>query len=314
MKIGLTIPAFSNHGGINVIIEWANQLSIYHDVVLLYNDIDNAVHQWYPIKVPIKKETYISECDILIVCSPHQYHLIEEYKPKKVYLFLQMLENEFRSNSTVWERICRRMYLSHYPMFVLSDWIKEALIKKGRTGQIIKVRNSINTSLFHVETPKKEKIVLFEGWEPTNPTKDIKRYSQTIAKEYKKQGYKIYAYGSNNIIEDFKTPDRYYKNPSLKTLNDLYRRAEVFIKCSVKDCWSTTTMEAAVKGCKIYRFVDKGDEHLKEHELCFIQKYDNARYIDPSTYDKAMIQRYKDYLISNSWSDCIKEVLKEIEK
>ena len=57
MKIALTIPGFSAHGGINVILEWANRLSEFHDVTLITSKLGK--HQWYPLEKAVKVTTDI---------------------------------------------------------------------------------------------------------------------------------------------------------------------------------------------------------------------------------------------------------------
>jgi hypothetical protein len=123
--------------------------------------------------------------------------------------------------------------------------------------------NGVNFELFPIETPEKENIILVEGWEPGNPTKDVDYIGARVAKELKKQyGCKVLAYSQLPCKEFMDVPDEYHVKPNLQTLNDLYRRAKIFIKATKCDARSTAPLEAATKCCVVVRGIDKGDDDL----------------------------------------------------
>ncbi|HRG20209.1 MAG TPA: hypothetical protein PLQ57_04235 [Saprospiraceae bacterium] len=262
MKIALTIPGFSAHGGINVILEWANRLSEFHEVTLITSKLGK--HQWYPLDKAVKVTTdiYLKKYDCLIVCSPHHSFLLEsKHLPEKCFVFMQMLEDKFKPQDISWQRACKEFYNSKFPMFYISEWNYKEI--KRSNDQDVYLGNGVNFDLFPLEDPIKENVILVEGWEPGNPTKDVDYIGARVAKELKKlYGCKVLAYSQLPCKEFMDVPDEYHVKPNLETLNSLYRRAKIFIKATKCDARSTAPLEAATKNCIVVRGIDKGDDDL----------------------------------------------------
>lgn len=262
MKIALTIPGFSAHGGINVILEWANRLSEFHEVTLITSKLGK--HQWYPLEKAVKVTTdiYLKKYDCLIICSPHHSFLLEsKHLPEKCFVFMQMLEDKFKPQDIAWQRACKAFYNAKYPMFYISEWNYEEI--KRSNDQDVYLGNGVNFDLFPLETPEKENVILVEGWEPSNPTKDVDYVGAKVAKELKKlYGCKVLAYSQLPCKEYMEVPDEYHVKPNLETLNNLYRRAKIFIKATKCDARSTAPLEAATKQCVVVRGIDRGDDDL----------------------------------------------------
>ena len=97
MNIALTVPSMSiPHGGIRVIIEWANRLSEKHQVTLFCRQ-GQIPPTWMRIKAAVTLTSStrdLKDCAMLVVCSPHDIDLLEaEGMPRKKLIFLQMLEH-----------------------------------------------------------------------------------------------------------------------------------------------------------------------------------------------------------------------------
>lgn len=284
MKIFLTTPSLrSPHGGIRVILEWANRLSKWHKVYLYCEKVDRC--DWFKIDGAVTithKLEVMAQCDCLIITSPHNAHLqFKEYAPAKIYMFMQMLEHMFNDNPE-WHERCKMFYQSQYPMFSISVWNMEALRNDyGRIGEMHYIGNGVNLDHFPISTnPKSGKIVLIEGWEGYNGAKDTDKIAPKAAKRLKANGYKIWAYG----LTPFKTMtdviDRQFIKPNLQQLNALYEEATILLKASKYDARACAPMEAMTKGTVTARAIILGDDDLVDGQTCLRSGYDEDQLYD----------------------------------
>lgn len=287
MKIFLTCPDLSVHGGIRVILEWATRLSEHHDVHL--HVLKGRLQcDWYPIpcNVRISPLDAIGHCDLLIITSPHSIHLLQHaYRPGRVLLFMQMCEHLFRPNDRAWQQRCAAFYTAPHPMVAISRWNIELLGGQyGRTGPTHHVGNGVNLYMFPVEQPAKDGLtVLVEGWEALNPTKDVDGIGPQVAAKLKQRGYRIVAYSQARLRRASHVPDEYHHQPTLQTLNRLYREATILLKCSRLDARSCAPMEAMTKGTPTVRAIELGDDDLLDGYNCL-----RAEYGVVDTYNKAV--------------------------
>lgn len=267
MRIFITIPSMViPHGGTRVIIEWANRLSKWHDVTLY--SLKPGMPTWILIHPTVKIVFNIDQLknsDCLIITSPHSIHLQKDKNcPKKVFIFMQMVEHLFRPTDIAWVKQCRDFYTSPHTMFAISQWNVDVVKKEfGNNAPVYYIGNGVNLDDFPVEVaPKDGKTVLVEGWEGYNPAKDVENIGPRVAARLKKEGYRILAFGQVPIKTMPDVPDKYYLLPNLKTMNYLYSKATIMIKASRYDARSCAPMEAMTKGTVTARAIIAGDDDL----------------------------------------------------
>lgn len=280
MKVLLTIPGVGRHGGVRVILEWANRLTKWHDVTLL--SLVRQKPDWFKVNPKVKWIYHPQAArgmDIAIITSPHTIHWIETIKAKKKFLFCQMAEHLFRPDQHKWLERCHAFYTSQYPMISISQW-NIALFKNefGRTGETHYVGNGVNLDDFPISTkPKDGKTILVEGWVSHNQAKDVDYIGPKVALRLKQEyGYHIIAYSQLPNTTGY-LPDEYYCKPDLKTMNELYERATIMIKASRYDARSCAPLEAMTKGTVTVRAVIQGDDDLTDsfpNGNCFRCGYD----------------------------------------
>jgi len=270
LNIAITVPSLSvPHGGIRVIVEWANRL-VRNNAVTLFCRKGSAVPSWIDIQPAVRLVDNIRDlknCDTLITCSPHDIDLRwSVHAPQRKFLFLQMLEHLFRPTDMPWLELCNKCYGSDLPTFFISQWNIQYVknMFPARRGAIHYVGNGVNFDDFPLEPDCKKdgKTVLVEGWESINPTKDPDAIGPTAAQLLREDGCRVLAYGQLPLNRFPDTPNEYYMRPSLSRLNDLYRRASVLIKASRYDARACAPMEAMTKGCVTVRALHKGDDDL----------------------------------------------------
>jgi len=278
MNIFITIPDFSRHGGIRVIVEWANRLTRWHNVYLhpLRSQTDPSWLTIAPAVKVIDHSDALGIMDCLIITSPHSIHFQNRPDcPDKVFLFMQMAEHLFRPDDMAWRQACTEFYTSKHPMFCISAWNIDMLRKDfGRTGECIYIGNGVNMDDFPIShAPKDGKTVLVEGWEAGNPSKDYNRIGPAVARMLRKYGYRILAYGIHPCRTLHHVPHEYYIKPDTNTLNMLYERATILIKASRYDARSCSPMEAMTKGTVTVRAIEKGDDDLVHDVNCYRTDY-----------------------------------------
>ena len=318
MNIVLTVPGIAiPHGGIRVILEWANWLSQNHDVTLFCRKGVSAP-TWMSISPEVKiisNERHIKKNSVLVICSPHDIDLIDDVNmPEKKFIFLQMLEHLFRPGSREWVAKCAKTYSCKVPLFSISQWnidyIKKYYFKGHR--DIYYIGNGVNSSTFSIDSRCKKdvKCVLVEGWENgNNPTKDVDAIGPQVAQKLRDSGYRILAYSQYPIQRNTFTPHEYYFRPSTTMLNNLYSRATVLIKASKYDARACSPMEAMTKGCVTARGIIKGDDDLIHDENCLRNDYSDMDGLYESALriltDTVLRDRLKanciDYVRKYSW-------------
>ena len=279
MRIFLTIPSWSTpHGGLRVIMEWANRLTQWHDVYL-YNLKPEKPCSWFDLDENVKLcsiET-MWECDCVIFTSPHDAHLLDMPLPhQKVFTFLQMMEHLFQPTNPQWLRDCQRFYTSQYPMFSISKWGMDWMVNKfGRTAPFIYIGDGVNLDEFPIYEGKKDgKTVLIEGWQSGNPSKDVNHITHEVAAWLRADGYKIVAYGALQNVTDRKVLHDYHCRPSPNLLNKLYEEATILVKATLYDARACAPMEAMTKGTVTARAIIEGDDDLIHEYNCLRSGYD----------------------------------------
>lgn len=328
MKIAITIPSFAVHGGIRIIMEWANRLTQWHDVSLY--SLAGGSPDWFKLnsKVKLIQEYNGNDYDLLLITSPHSIHLTDRSDcPEKVYLFMQMLEHMFKPNDKAWFNLCKKFYMAPYPMFVLAKWNEEELRKMGRTAPVIYIGNGVNTDDFVVEMDliKDNKTVLVEGWEAMNPTKDVDNIAPKVAKRLKDEGYYVIGFSQVPLRTMPDALNEYHYKPDTTKLNELYRRASVLLKATKYDAQSCSPMEAMTKGTVTARAIIKGDDDLMINYNASIVNYNENELYEAAknllSTDEKMWAHYSDlsincikYIQKYSWDYWMEKINAELSK
>lgn len=279
MKIFLTIPSVAiPHGGMRVIMEWANRLTEWHQVYLYVEK--RGTCDWFklsPKVTMISNPHFIRNCDCLIITSPHSMHFENHtYCPKKVFIFLQMMEHMFHGGEE-WMLKCLKFYRSKHPMILISEWNKRSLIKDfHREGEMHYVGNGVNLEDFPINNSlaKDGKTVLVEGWEGYNQAKDVDMIGPKVATRLKEEGYTVVAYGQVPLKTMPAALSAYHYRPTLQLINKLYDEATIMIKASRYDARSCSPVEAMTKGTVTARAIIEGDDDLTDGQNCIKVGYD----------------------------------------
>lgn len=308
MKLGISIPDFSAHGGINIIIEWANRLNKYFDVTLFC--LNKPVNRhWMPVTCKVSRGPEgINKMDAFIITSPHTVGWYKYLKGIKVFCFVQNIEHLFRPHDEAWRKLCFQFYELDCDKFYLANWNKEYL----KNGDLYKVRNCANFDLFNNANSRRKKQILIEGIVPTNPTKDIFYIGQQIAERYHKQGFKIVSYGQLPYKSSFV---EYYQKPNLDIIKKLYNESMLFVKCSLMDAMSTSPIEAGACNTPVIRYIEQGDDNLNEFN-CYKSPYitgDLDIMVDNMAYHQELANNHVAELIDYTWDDQILEIKNVIE-
>lgn len=278
-KIFIFIPSFGRHGGIRVIVEWANRLARKHEVFL--HPLNTACpHDWirFTQGVHVVSDTSMCpSCDLMIITSPHSIDFANQFVSVKKVVFLQMMEHHFRPQDRAWHARCMRTYLSDLPIISISRWNIQEMHQMGRTGPTHLVGNGVNLEDFPISHGEKDgRSVLIEGLVASNPTKDTMKLGAKVAALLRKDGYRILAYSPHSIGEHVDIVDKFVRNPSLADLNSLYEEATILIKATKFDARSCSPMEAMTKGTVTARAIIQGDDDLVHGQNCLRSGYDAA--------------------------------------
>lgn len=280
MKVFIVTPSFAIHGGIRIILEWANRLSDFHEVHLYSQAKDHCT--WFQLnpKVKTTQQPGMAGMDCLIITSPHNIDFQDHPTcPDKVFIFAQMAEHLFFDTNDKdfpdWYNQCIKFYTSKHLMISISKWNMRKFRDFGRTTNTFYVDNGVNFEHFPISHKKKDGItVLVEGWECTNPSKDIDNIGPKVAARLKKEGFKVIAYSQRKLKTMPEALDEYYYKPSLDTMNSLYERATILIKATKYDARSCSPVEAMTKGTVTVRAIIEGDDDLIDRDNCVRVDYD----------------------------------------
>jgi hypothetical protein len=284
LKIFITTPSFGRHGGIRIIMEWAVRLSAWHDVYL--HSLKGDRPEWYELPNNVRLcGSSMKGMDCLIITSPHAIDFqYRPDRPDKVFIFMQMVEHYFRPGDRAFEKKCFEFYTSPFPMFHGSRWGYAYCREAGRQGKEHYIPNGINLAHFPFSyKPKDNKYVLVEGWEASNPAKDVDHIAPKVAARLKRKGFEILAYGARPLKTMAGVPTEYYCCPSLATINKLYERATILLKATKFDARALAPIEAGTKGTVTCRAIMAGDDDLIDGVNC-----EKNRYIEEELYNSAI--------------------------
>lgn len=326
MKILILCPSLNPHGGVRVIVEWANHLAARkHDVTLFVGhggrqdwiSIDDAVNVQYG------GHWLANQYEVIVATTPPlALDLDSRNTDAKKFYFLQMAEHLFQPGSH-YATLAERSYNVKMPIIGISQFV-ETIIKREykRTGPMYYIGNGVSR---HFTTPNEKPdglTVMVADWEGYNRAKDTEALGPRVAQALKVQyGATIIGWSGQPLSTMRDVPDEYHHRVSTEKLCELYQRSTIVIKASMYDARSTAPMEAMACGVPTARAIHQGDDDLIHGYNCLKSGYDydallyNAqRLIEDEPLRNRLTQdgfEYRERFLSwNFWIDIIEDIMK----
>lgn len=303
MKILILCPSLNPHGGVRVIVEWANHLAKRkHDVTLFVQMGGNQ--SWITINERVKVQFggmwRANQYEAIIATTPPLALDLDTRNTtgKKFYL-LQMAEHLFQPGSGYADQ-AKRSYNVKMPIIGISQWVETVLKREfNRQGATYYIGNGVSKHFKPSGKPKpKQLTVVVADWEGYNKAKDVRAIAPFVAQKLKeKYSAHIIGWSSQPLATMRDVPDEYYHRISTEQLVEIYQRSTIMLKASMYDARSTAPVEAMACGVPTARAIHQGDDDLIHGYNCLRSGYDvdalfyNAcRLIEDKKLRKKLIQ------------------------
>lgn len=288
LNILIISPSLNLHGGIRVLVEWANGLARRGHYVTFQsqqgyfpNGKDGKANKWIEIHPSVefitdKVEFPANAFDVAIAGSYQVAHFLNAQKWNcRKYCLIQMCEELFHPDNKAYVKQVTDAYRLPMPLICISKWnIDRILNEHARNPEypIHYVGNGV-TNDFKPGEKDKTPTILVEGWIGYNFAKDTEAIGAKVAKRLKeKYIVRILAYsqlpkdeqrfGNLPILQYQNIPDEYYLSPNTKQITSLYQRAHLVIKASRYDARACAPVEAMKCGTPTARAIIEGDDDL----------------------------------------------------
>lgn len=323
-KILILCPTLNPHGGIRVIVEWANNLARRgHDVTL--HVASGGMQEWIAIaqavNVQLGGHWSANHYDTVIATTPPLALDLDARKTTAQKFFLLQMAEHLFSPGTGYERQSIQSYNVNMPIIGISKWV-ESLIKRehGRKGEMYYIGNGVSSE-FKPGKKDSELTVMVADWEGYNAAKDVNAIGPKVANELKElYGAKIIAWSALPCKTLPDVPDEYYQRASTETLVKLYQRCHLVIRASMYDARSCSPVEAMACGTATARAIHQGDDDLIHGYNCLRSGYDyrallyNAkRLITDQTLrerlEKNGLEYRKQWLSWGFWMDIVEDII-----
>ena len=280
------------HGGVRIIVEWANHLSRRDHAVTL-QIIRPAGYRWdnwididSTVRIQVGQAINLNGYDIAVATFPAAALAMDADSSfcKKFY-FLQMLENLFDPNPA-WHNLCFQSYKVKMPIIGISKWVEEEVRKHRGDGKMYYVGNGVSDD-FKPGQKDEGLTVLVEGWGGYNDAKDVDllapRVAEVLHREY---GAKIIAFSQFPLSFHKKAKQyeyilsEYHEAPNREALVRLYQRPDIMIKGTICDARSCAPVEAGKCGTITVRAIRNGDDDLIDQYNCLKCDYDFTLFLE----------------------------------
>ena len=300
------------HGGVRIIVEWANHLSRRDHAVTL-QIIRPAGYRWdnwididSTVRIQVGQAINLNGYDIAVATFPAAALAMDADSSfcKKFY-FLQMLENLFDPNPA-WHKLCFQSYKVKMPIIGISKWVEEEVRKHRGDGKMYYVGNGVSDD-FKPGQKDEGLTVLVEGWGGYNDAKDVDLLAPRVAEVlYKEYGAKIIAFSQFPLSFHKKAKQyeyilsEYHEAPSREALVRLYQRPTFMLKASKYDARSCAPVEAMKCGTVTVRAIERGDDDLIDGLNSWVCPYDYNTFLQYAksaceVYDKHAFQELSRY-------------------
>lgn len=280
-RILITTPSLRPHGGIRVLIEWANHFHKrgYNTTLQVFGE--GMTKQWANIDpgVSIVYGTRIADnYDYAVAgCPPLAIALNDAAIGAKKFYLLQMAEHLFSRGNTAFNTICKQSYRVPYPIIGISRWVEHEVKETGRpdNAPMYYIGNGVSDEFYPTGKKEPEPTILVEGWESYGDAKDVATIGPKVAKRLKEShGVRVLAYSQFQLKTMTDVPDEYVNTPDMGTLVSLYNRAHIILKASLLDARSCAPVEAMACGTVPVRAIRHGDDDLFHNVNCLRSGYD----------------------------------------
>jgi len=291
MRLLITTPTLRPHGGIRVLVEWANHLARRGHKTTLQIFQGPIRADWIDINPDVQVKggivQSISEYDCVVAGTPFIALHLDSMQGAKKFFLLQMAEDLFSPGNHGYVEKCRQSYHVKMPIIGISKWVEEYVRDQGRTGKMYYIGNGV-TENFTPGEKSKELTVLVEGWNGYNPAKDWEHINAQVADALKKEyGAKIVSYSQAPPTHNEHILDEYYTRPDPEQIVRLYQQATIMVKATRYDARSCAPVEAMACGTVTARGLMKGDDDLFHEMNCLRGGY---KYDEVLTHAKRLIE------------------------
>lgn len=289
MKICIISPSLNPHGGVRVIVEWANTLAkMDYDTTLI---IENGPlkQSWIDVNdnVNVSGGSFwvntISDCDIIIATTPSIALRLDEYQLKpfqKSFFLLQMAEDMFAPNNPHYVAQCRRSYNVNMPIIGISKWVNNYISQfRDPLKDVYYIGNGVSDH-FKPAEKSSEPLVMVEGWNGYNAAKDVEKLTARAAYKLKEEfpEVTIIGYGNQAPSEMINCLSDYKINASTAEICDMYQRSWMLIKATKYDARSCVPVEAMKCGTPTARALINGDDDLYHDQNCLRTEYNFNKF------------------------------------
>lgn len=279
MKILILCPSLNPHGGVRVIVEWANGLARRgHDVALFVQH--GRYQDWITIdgSVGVQYGGHWSANDYEVVIAttpPLALDLDSRRTPARKFYLLQMAEHLFSSPNNPYSKQAIQSYNVKMPIIGISRWVETVMKREfGRTAPTYYIGNGVSSHFKPGGKRDKGLTVVVADWEGYNHAKDVQAIGPRVAQALKEEyGARIIGWSSQPLATMKDTPDEYYHRVSTEKLVEIYQRATFVIKASMYDARSTAPVEAMACGVPTARAIYLGDDDLYHGINAFVCGY-----------------------------------------
>lgn len=333
MRILITTPSLNVHGGIRVLVEWANHLNRRGHRVTLQVESGSMSADWIDIDEDVivmpGPNWHIAGYDVAIAGCPPLALKMDGMQGAKKFFLLQMAEHLFNSNKG-WQNLCFQSYQVAMPIIGISQWVEEEVRKHRRDGIMYYIGNGVTK---HFKPGKRDDglTILVEGWESgprgyKNPAKDTLYIGARVAAEIKKRyGARVIAFSQYPQQAHIGVADEYYRAPGTDQIAHLYQRATLMVKASIYDARSCAPVEAMACGTVTSRGLDFGDDDLENEYNCLRCEYDydnvlknTIRLIDDEGLRRRLesngLRYRKTYLDWDKWMQEVENIIEADEQ
>lgn len=280
MKILIVTPSLNPHGGIRVLIEWANGLARRGHHVTLQVENGAMRADWASISPAVEVMPgslwELHGYDVAVAGTPFIATRMDPMSGSaEKFFLLQMAEDMFAPNNKGWVQTCQRSYKVKMPIIGISRWVEKHVRKFRGNGKMYYIGNGVSDD-FKPGKKDRNLTVIVECWGGypgnSNPAKDIEQLGPKVAahlkEKYKNQGIRIIALSQFPAWTHAQVPDEYIQQPDNETWVRTMQRGHLTVKASRYDARSTAPVEAMACGVPTARALVEGDDDLMHEYNC----------------------------------------------
>lgn len=277
MKILIITPSLNPHGGIRVLVEWANGLARRGHHVTLQSENGVITADWVDISPAVEvlpgQFWGLHGYDVAVAGTPAIARRMDPMSGSAERFFLlQMAEDMFAPNHKAWVETCHLSYQVKMPIIGISRWVEKHVRQWRGDGKMYYIGNGVSAD-FQPGKKDRDLTVIVECWGGypgnSNPAKDINQLGPKVAEHLKqKYGARIIGMSQFPAWTYGHVPDEYFQKPDQQTWVRTMQRGHIMVKASRYDARSTAPVEAMACGVPTARALVEGDDDLIHEYNC----------------------------------------------